>query len=318
MSFLIMPLSFQAEEYTGDDQDDYDRIYKEDGLWYGIIEVGEDDIELWPDFFHIKFSRDTQELSQIKIDYTVSEYCSKTQDAPKFFSCFLQGERMPGYDGTEDIYQKDKVGVSFGSWLSGDLSDAEIVTLDNEPSWDYRIWPDIEGPLKKINVVEFTYKLTDEETDNVNAEIQQQYDDEVLAIMQDGSLDLEDKQTALDNLNQEYAEYTLEYDEDITSLCEGDGCTVEIPDKDPIIDPAAFLDDIKTFVISVVVVVSVGLIVFTVGLEVLADLVGLLLSAFLALVEGITIILTRFIWEPLYRGIRVLSKLIYDLVFWWI
>ncbi len=220
--------------------DDYTRIYKENGVWYGVIDIENRRIfETVYDppasitqpirhyYIEFAFTRETQYVVSVDLKYTVGGYC------PLPFNICSFGGYVEPYE-SEIItfeYDQEQIGLQYGTSLDEIFGDGEI-TKSVDPEYDYvidlgiTVQNDVEVPVN-VEFLEFTYVLTNAEVDAVMADIQTQYDNEVTAILENNDLNITEKQLALDNLNLEYQEYTITYQEEITSLClDNDVCNV--------------------------------------------------------------------------------------------
>lgn len=251
-SYCSIPLA----ERSDDDGYDYDvcssfvesnndefvrRYYKEDGIWYGIIEVDASSLNTgwvgWGRYVNVvgvRFTRDTSSLKEIEIDYTVADdSCSGWLT---LLGCI--GGTIDPYSDTEVIFNESDNGT-----LLEFLSNDDIVTAVDGNTMEYYIY--IYGDkFASVDIVRYIVTLTPEEIDAITIDIQEQYDDEVEYILGDEHLNYTEKQLALDNLNTEYGEFVIEYDEDIEVLCiDNPNCHAEDETVYPELDPEAWMED---------------------------------------------------------------------------
>jgi len=228
------------------DTRDYKKIYKKDGIWYGVIDIEKRNIFAVEEgelpgvivqvgktqhyALEFAFTRDTKYLKSIDISFTRAAYCPVAMD----FLCRWFGGTVEEYNSGVITYEYDDSSVPLGEAKSIEEAFGDgTITLSADPEFDYVInlehTTTNEEPVHiELNILQFTYVLTDLEVDDVNDDIQAQYDLEVQAILHDDSLNITTKQLALDQLNIEYDEYNITYNEEITSLCLNDElCSVE-------------------------------------------------------------------------------------------
>lgn len=232
------------------DTRDYKEIYKLDGVWYGIIDIESRNLFTTENgtgsgitnpvqsyFLEFSLTRETKYLKSIKLQYEVEAYCPIL-----FNACFLGGTIAAFDSGViEFVYDDSAVGLEDAKNIDEVFGDGNI-TKSIDPDFDYVIDLDHstnneEAVATNLVIFEFVYVLTNEAVDEVEADIQAQYDQEVEAILHDDSMNITTKQLALEQLNLEYQEYTIEYDEEIRSLCLNDElCEVEDFESDDILE----------------------------------------------------------------------------------
>jgi len=281
---------------------DYDRIYRTDGIWYGVITV--DDLLLLPpvnnqgpNSISVKFGRDTEHLTSITYTFTTYDYCDGTGFNTSW-GCI--GNFIPSYTDTETAYEKDKNGI-FGRFILG--NNAGIIESSSS-DYDYEIFSKTHIKFERVELLEFTYVLTNAEVDNVMADIQSQYDSEYDYIVNHPDKTDAEKNVLIDELNSEYSEYTISYGEELTSPCEGDQCEIEHPEPDNTINTiwdglSDFLDNYASWAIDNLLSAVVFLILGGVFIKALAQ--AIVSKAFEAgtsiighLFNGITSILSIF------------------------
>ncbi len=196
--------------------DDYERIEKINGIWYGIIEVTDIYIEqygLANSSIYLNLDRDLKSLVEIEFDYKVRS-CYGVRDGS---SCWgIWGDYKTG---TLIIENEIEDGTTSDIWF--DSITNNILNDEMNEQWD---WVITSRLVDIVDIIQFTYILTDEEVDSVNAEIKEQFLEEAQLIIDNSLLTEAEKLTQLAALELEYSEYNLEYDELITSVCVGDGC----------------------------------------------------------------------------------------------
>lgn len=289
------------------DTRDYREIYKKDGVWYGVLDVTTSALETITisgtgtvNYFYIDFDRDTQLLTQIDVEYTTKDTCKYPGLSIDMFGCFL-GLEIPGETKTIQIYNKTlddffttALESGFTDWSYKPIypyHDSLTVIGDFDYTIEIR---DVE--ISSIDVLSFLYVLENYEVDQVNEDIQTQFDNEVQAIMHDDSLNITEKQLAYDQLKIEYSEYTLTYDEEIYQLCVDDPeCHIDnIDPSDPTEpDRPLWVEDIIETVIQ-----GVGIIVASI---VGTSLLGMI--AYMIVRKGITIT-GEVSWTTIKGGVK--------------
>ena len=300
---------------------EYDRIYKEDSIWYGVIEVTDALLTGWNcsygrctnNALYIKFSRETEMLTSITYDYQTQEKCIGIK--LPLLPCI--GSTLPSEFGSETVYRKE----SDGSFINFLFNNQSIKKLSGDDVWfestrfDYRIISESNELFKNVNIIEFTYVLTNDEVDAVMLDIQNQYEQELDHILANPHLTLNEKEQAMIALNTEYSEYTIEYGENITSLClNHDQCFVE---STSIKNPFTFQDilsSLKTFFLYAAII----LIFFLFGLDAIIDMFELAIKIFIAFCQGIANIVYQYLWLPIYNGLHFLLTTFIKLLFWWV
>ena len=217
------------EEITLDDLlEEYDRIFKRNGVWYGIIEVTDISLSEWnctmangrcyQSRIMLNFSRELERLTSVTYDFTAKDSC---RGVNLFGFCI--GSWETGQSGTHTAFEKDR----HGPFVQFILNSSEIQRAFGT-SYDFQIiTPMTYGPLESVEIIQFTFVLTDAEVESVLASIQEQYDAEVELILNTPGLTDAQRQQLLDQLNLEYATFTIDFQEELTSECVGDHCIAE-------------------------------------------------------------------------------------------
>lgn len=254
--------------------DDYDRIYKLNGIWYGVINV--EDILLLPpvnndgpNSISVKLSRETTHLTSITYDFITVDHCDGT-GLNNSWGCI--GTFIPSYSDNETVYERDRNGL-FNEYIFG--NNAGIKTSSSS-DYDYEIFSDTHITFKSVEVVTFTYVLTNVEVDNVMANIQTQYNQEYNYILNHPDKTDTEKNALIQALNAEYAEYEITYGEELTSPCVGDECYTEHPEVDNSLNTiwewlSSFLDDYASWAINNLLSAIVFLILGGVFIKALAQ-----------------------------------------------
>lgn len=235
------------------DKSGYERIEKIDGIWYGVIDITDIYVDsqfyaldnfksVYMSIIGISFTRDTQDLIQIEIDYvTVQDSCLGIVA----FNKYCIGSKADSYEGTYILNNKYNSN-DFLDFLRGD----EIYAGDEE--YDYYLYISKGPELASITVVKFTYILTHLEVDNLRLDIQEQYEIEFQMILDNPLLTDSEKGNQILSLMEEYREYEIDFNKEMTSICiEGihENCTAinldttaDLPNFDPT-DPFADMPD---------------------------------------------------------------------------
>ncbi len=243
------------------DQTEYSRIEKIEGIWYGVIDVSDIyvqsayvSIDYYLSSVGISFTRDTQDLKQIEIDYTtVQDSCTGVVA----FNTWCIGSTADSYSDTLIINNTSNE----DNWLS--FLQGDYIHVGDE--FDYMLL--IDGPeIESVTVVKFTYVLTDLEVDDLRLDIQEQYEIEKQIIFDNPLLTDDQKLLQIVALMEEYLEYGIDYDEELTSICIGDQCTAynENTTEDlPGIDPTNPFADMPDWVGSIAaqILKGVGIII---------------------------------------------------------
>jgi|GEM_PF-3060878 len=226
------------------ERSDYDRIEKVDGIWYGVITASETRIfavnetpelpftnipiinnsDTYHYFVEFKLTRATQYLKSITIDFSIDAYCP-------YFTC-LFGGREDAYSGTRTFtYDESSLGLEEGTTLEEAFGDGNI-TASIDEQYEYVVNLDHttknEVSDSTIKILEFTYVLTDAEVQELMLDVQAQYEQEYYQIITNDFLTDTEKQNAINMLNQEYSDYDVNFGEEMTSPCVGDGCEDEL------------------------------------------------------------------------------------------
>ena len=306
------------------DYDNYDSIYKEDGIWYGIIDITSIYLTGWNcaygrcnnNALYIAFSRDTENLTSITYDYTTQSRCIGVN---LYFVCL--GTTIESESGSETVYNES----DYGPFLTFLFNANNITKLTSSSKYDYRIVSETTETFDTVEVIRFTYILTNDEVDNVNALAQAQYDQKLHAILIDQTMTFEEKENAASQLKAKYDSFVIEYGEELESLCESEElCHVQSdyrPGEPPPI-VSNFLDTIKdnlALMVFGLFALMLGVTFFTTLLKTIAtDIVTLMLSAIAHIAQGLAITFYEFIWLPMIRGIRFITTLTFKRIFWWL
>lgn len=248
-----------SDTETHPDEEKYDRIYKKDGKWYGVLEVDDfvinsikkdDWIEKVKDsnlailfapgivgafeyfdsetyfyYLDVDFNRDLKNLLTVEIKTDYSSYCSKVLPCKK---PILGGKNNVDAWSDTTTYTFD---TNFPLISNPTLDDfatsfgkGDIVST-NRVGYDYAI--KLKGDTLRretdltVNIIEYTYILEDYEVDDVNNLIQKQFDDDLEKIINNSLYPEYLKQKLINNLIEKYKDQKIEYDEEITSICSG-------------------------------------------------------------------------------------------------
>lgn len=210
---------------------DYTRICKNAvGEWLGVIDITNIRLDLsgmssYGGSYHtselyIAFSRDLEALVEVNLIGTPVNVCNLLLSF--YGTCVLGSQEQEPKDYT--IYNKYTDG-GFMDWLANDK-----IQTTNIDGYDYHIH--IDDALKEVDVVSFTYILTEAEIDSLNLDIQTQYELEFNSIANNPLLTDQEREQQLLTLQKEYENYTVAYGEELTSPCVGDDCHVEADDDD--------------------------------------------------------------------------------------
>jgi|GEM_PF-3328569 len=240
---------------------EYERLEKIDGVWYGIIHITEVHLtylavgaETSGTSIYIKLDRELKDLVQITFDYEIVEYCRVV----KIFGwCPIVGEAE---EGTITIIDEER-------GLEETIEPSELT------DFDYRIKPQDSKRYDNVTAVDFKYILTDQEVINVNAEIKLQFINELEGILNNPLDTQEEKNAKIALLHAEYLDYHIDYDEILTSICEGEACTGYNETPPDLTDRPGWLDGfeekIGDFMLRVGLIfgglVTSGMIIYTTG-----------------------------------------------------
>ncbi len=278
---------------------DYDRIYKEDGLWYGVIEVENRrifnvdsvlsspvafsaDIHLYHYFVEFSFSRDTEYLKEIIIYYEIDGYCP-------YLMCLWGGE-VEDYSETVTLtYDPNSISLEEAKTIKEVFGEGAI-TFSIDPDYDYVL--NLNHTTSKdvdsfVEIIQFTYVLTDYETTDLRLDIQDQYEQELAIIVNNEFLTIDEMEQQILDLQEEYAEFDVVFGEEITSPCIGDSCTIDYDgedDENAVIDflenaLEGFIELIKTIVIGAIALIASGLIAIALAKALLDLSVELIIKA---------------------------------------
>ena len=233
---------------------DYNRIYKDSqGLWYGVIEITDSMVTVWNcsynkctnNAIYLSFSRDLEELVSIKFDYTLKTYCD---GFPLLGLCI--GTKIESEEGSEEVFNK----YTDGSFMEFITNNDGIVNIDYT-DYDYRIITEESNEIYTVEIIKFTYILTEAEIIDLRLDIQEQYDEELAIIVDNDILTPDEVTEQIEILEDEYSEYEIDFGEEMTSECVGDGCFVE-----SVTDESSWLDGFweKLFEVLIQVAIVAG------------------------------------------------------------
>lgn len=335
---FVGPVPYDCSIYeTGDEEpiafegiDDYDRIFKRNGIWYGIIDITNTQLSEWNCFngrcsqsrILLNFSRELERLSSITYDFVEKDSCRGVN----LFG-FCLGTWVPGESGTHTAFDNPRHGA-FTQWV---LNSSEIQRAFGSP-FDFQIITPLQyGPLESVEVVRFTFVLTNEEVESVLEQMQEQYDSEVQRILTMPGLTDAQRQDRLELLNIEYATFTIEFQEELTSECVGDHCFVDDPSPQfPSFNPIApiqrllgeygqwFLDNLLTSIIFIILgglfVKALAVAIVNKSFEAIAAIITTLMKALAAGLEVIirgSFFLLSSILTVFWTGIVSVSNFIF-------
>lgn len=274
------------EPYSGyAEASDYERIEKINDQWFGVITASDSrlfavnssiDIPFginysvnddYHYFLEFKLTRETTNLKEIKIQFEVDSYCP-------YITC-LFGGRVDAYEETKIFtYDESSSGLEDGKTLEEAFGSGNI-TASIDDRFDYVVNLDHTTKNKQVDsyvkILEFTYILTDAEVQDLMLDIQAQYEREYYQIITNDFLTASEKQNAINMLNQEYAEYDVDFGEEMESPCIGDGCedeldgAPELPDLGVIVDLVGLMEyivqyipDMETLIAYIVIALIIG------------------------------------------------------------
>lgn len=303
----VLTCNGSTEEYT--EIFGYDRICKLDGIWYGVIDVESRNVfsttnyganwfssNIYTYYLEFAFTRETKQLNKIVINVKHDEYNLNFTGI---------GGSVPALDETREfIYDDSQIGLEDAKNLTEAFGDGNITT-SVAAEYDYVVNLDLTTTRAisvSIDILEFYYVLTDEEVAAVNVDIQSQYLREVNYILSDGSLDETLKQEALDDLNVEYQEYTIEFDEEIHSLClNNEMCHFEyLSPLDEILTLGSVKSLLKDALLVIIVVGILAYIAVTAGVEGFKIFIKICWS----FIETVANIIYQVIMVPIFSGIE--------------
>lgn len=213
---------------------DYERIYKDsNGKWHGVIEVERKYYiyasghysPIGGSLIHLDFNRDIKQLTTITYKATLKSSGTKIEET------------------IYDLETMNKSMIEMQYTTKKAILKSSLIKDGYE--YDYVIFDHRE--LKDIDIVEFSYILTDEEVDEVNKLIQEQFDTEVSRIINNANYDDYTRKQLINQLIEEYKNYVIEYDEELISDCVGD-CSGELIYNEPsLFDWLGFTDDFNLF-----------------------------------------------------------------------
>ncbi len=231
-SFTIQAI--QDDDYTSlADNSGYTRIEKINGVWYGVINITSTKLEWINDSrgrgnrLYVDFDRDTQELVYVNLKGIAIPYCTGIEWMSKCWT----GEIITDREISVEIYnnyESDTLRDFFGM--------DTIITIDsNDPYYgiyDYMIhvrtdviYTGVDLQLKSVTILEYTYILTEQEIIDLRLDLQEQYEEEREIIVSNPITTNEEKDIQLADLHDEYVEFEIDFDEEITSICIGEHCT---------------------------------------------------------------------------------------------
>lgn len=310
----LLPItSLQAQDNSG--EDDYDKIYQEDGIWYGVIEItdhmlSEDNCmygKCSRSKISLSFSRDTEALQEITYDFITKDTCIGLN---LFGLCI--GSKYSGTEGTHTAYNKQEHGAFIDFLFQ--TNEIQTPVLSN---YDYTILtPSEYGPLKEVTIIEYTYILENHETDDVNTTIQQQFNDQLNTILKDPTTTYTEKEQLHQALLNEYQDYTINYGQPLKSLCESETlCTMESQD---IVSPTDILgplsEDLKALITKVTITMGTILVALLVGYHLLTQLITSLLELLFTLTKALATGITHIIIFPLINGLKLIAETIINIL----
>jgi len=324
------------------ERSDYDRIEKIDGQWYGVITASEirifavnETIELpftgipfinnsdtYHYFVEFKLTRETQYLKSITLEFEIDPYCP-------YFTC-LFGGRVDVYSGTRTFtYDESSLGLEEGTTLEEAFGDGNITTsIDDQ--YDYVVNLDHttknEISDSEIKILEFTYVLSDEEVQDLMLDIQAQYEQEYYQIITNDFLTASEKQNAINMLNNQYSDYDVNFGDEMTSPCVGEGCeddlagTPELPYLGVIVNVMGFFEglipyipDGQTLIAYIILILIVGYITGTIIYRSTQKVLYSTIDGIAMIAKSIILTIVKAIWfyiEALISGIAsILSSI---------
>lgn len=303
----ILTCNGSSEEYQ--EVFGYDRICKLDGIWYGVINIESRNVfntsnqfgtiftsNSYSYYLEFGFTRDTKQLNKIVINVKHDEYNKNWTGI---------GGKTAALDETREyIFDDSQVGLADAKNLEEAFGNGNI-TSSVSSEYDYVIDLDLFTTRNidvSIDILEFYYVLTDEEVTAVNEDIQTQYDREVTYILADGSLNETESQSELDDLNVEYQEYVIEFDEEIQSLClDNEMCHFDY--EGTAISSMSFVDFkdiIRDLVLIAVVVGIAAFVAISFGVEGFKILLKIVWS----FIETFGNIIFQIIFVPILNGLE--------------
>ena len=306
--------SFTPSTTTLSTTDNYDRYEKIDGTWYGIIEVTDSEListnrSVNYNIIYLNFSRDTENLTSISYNYDYGGYCP-TLTALSFGTWCLIGDYLEEDTGHETVYQEETVDMTFSNWITFQTSTANILKLPEGDKWDYLIRSEESLPFNKINIIEFTYRLTEAEVSAINDDIQAQYDNDLAGIMNDTTLSYAQKEHKVSELNLAYEGMELVYGQELHSYClNAEHCIVESS------NPPMQAGSSNLIFYGVIIVVALGILMAIPSL--INDVAHGITAGVLTVSQTIAVFIRHYIWHPLYRGLQIIARLLFTTIFWW-
>ncbi|AIO19261.1 hypothetical protein KQ51_01384 [Candidatus Izimaplasma bacterium HR1] len=294
------------------------------GKWHGVSYIT--DINIMYDHllggwtrFDIKFSRDLKSLNSILLTYTTQRTCTT------FFGICIPGtveeadEERLFYENTVDdeLWYQEADNITYYGNIP--LVGERPTDLD----YDYSI--KLYGETRDIDtleILEFEYVLTDAEIDQLQIDIQDQYDYEVTQIETDHGLSLAEKQELLSSLNDEYnAIPEIEYDMVFQEICleTDENCREVLPPTEESTAPTINDLSFTTFkdILKKVVFIVIGVIVLIiVGMNFGDKLLGILAEIMLGIANTIAIVIIKLIVDPFIAGVSVLANLFLKGISW--
>lgn len=313
------------------ERSEYDRIEKVDGIWYGVITIN--DFELLKastvncmgyfcdsrNEIYLNFSREVEQVSEITYQYQFEDYCEGTE-----FLGICFGDRVsPDYEVTT-VYNRYEDGslieiLSLEQDNIVKLSEDFTLWTNNQP-YDFLIKSDTNEDYDEVKLLTFILILTEAEIAELKLDIQAQYEQEYNNIINDSSLTEIEKQSQVNLLNSEYAEYDINFGDEMEVPCVGD-CEIDLPDEEhPVEDwidkffsnlDLRFEKLIEYIVIGSIIAVITGLAIYQVAKSIVDSIIK-------AIAEGILTILRvigKAIWywvELLVSGINATLSLIFQ------
>ncbi len=315
LPFTFLPINAESTSYQ---HEDYDRIYKENDIWYGVIDLKDSHLTGWncvynkchQNAIYVSFTRDTEKLTSITYDYKTQAPC---RGVNLFGLCI--GSKGEQETGSETVYNHSDHGP-FLTYLLNSNPITEINAIFGDAKYDYRIVSETSTLFESIDIIEFTYILTDEEVDNIMTDIQDQYDRELHSILIDQSLSFDQKERKEQSLKEEYSYYTIEYGEDLRSRCENETlCHIE-SSSNPIELPTLF--DFRSIIKKAALVIFITLLAFTALKEITYNILNIILTLTSDILQGLYNATAEFIIMPTLNATKLLTTKIFNLIFWWL
>ncbi len=317
LSFVMMVTVEAADpdSYFTHDGVEYDRIFKDSNdVWHGVIKVNEvytPDDKLnasapWVTYFDL--SRDTKDLYNVKLRFYTDERW--------FFKIF--GEKIVNeviVDTTyksSNLYSEEAID-SFGEygaavWKNADTD--KIGPIGKRKTWDYIILTPYNKRVDEVISFEFDFVLTDYAVDELNEDIQVQRLDEIQNIIDDPLLGYEEKLLKIEELNEEYSNYVMEYDE----VVHFEATETNIEEINKMLNPTLEGMDLMYVqlqsVVKLVIVAAIAVVLFVFGVKFLSPIVAAA-GRFFASIFGLLAVVAFFEYMGWF-GIDIYARLWVD------